>query len=356
MKSTKIDKQEIISLIKLIIVSFALPTCVFVYMMVFMELSQETENIIVEYYGYTILFVSAVYGIYTCSQDASMDKNNKKISNNTEDTTESKKPEILKDGRIVISSQEAISQWLGGSNHDVLLGKNNKKVSNNTEDTTESKKPEILKDGRIVISSQEAISQWLGGSNHKVAYVDKEKLQKNTIKEKSLNKSKILINIPNDDITESYVDPESYWGRLRERAFEKYGRVCNKCGSTYNLTVHHRVPIKLGGSNELYNLEILCNSCHSKVTGHALFDNNYTADSTGEYAKHKNKARKISESIKNNRQLQVSYKKFNGEKSKRSITPIRIFEDNGRVYVRAYCHLRTTERTFRLSRMNILSQ
>lgn len=50
----------------------------------------------------------------------------------------------------------------------------------------------------------------------------------------------------------------------RQKAFEKYGRKCSKCGSIKNLMVHH-----IDGNrhnNNLSNLRVLCWSCHEKIT------------------------------------------------------------------------------------------
>ncbi len=50
--------------------------------------------------------------------------------------------------------------------------------------------------------------------------------------------------------------------------------VCHRCGSKKKLSVHHIIPTKAGGTRELNNLVVLCNSCH-KVVEHQqklLFD------------------------------------------------------------------------------------
>ena len=51
-------------------------------------------------------------------------------------------------------------------------------------------------------------------------------------------------------------------GIYHKLAFLNKPNLCERCGSTINLLVHHRNHIR--SNNELYNLEILCKSCHQK--------------------------------------------------------------------------------------------
>jgi len=51
------------------------------------------------------------------------------------------------------------------------------------------------------------------------------------------------------------------WGEVRARVRER-DQACVRCSSTRRLQVHHRVPLRDGGSNELSNLELLCARCH----------------------------------------------------------------------------------------------
>lgn len=47
----------------------------------------------------------------------------------------------------------------------------------------------------------------------------------------------------------------------------KYNNKCAKCGSDKNLQIDHIVPITLGGTNEVYNLQILCKRCNVSKGG-----------------------------------------------------------------------------------------
>lgn len=55
-------------------------------------------------------------------------------------------------------------------------------------------------------------------------------------------------------------------GSYSKRAFEHYGRQCNRCGTTDKLLTHHKDEDRT--HNELDNLEVLCKSCHQEH--HAL--------------------------------------------------------------------------------------
>jgi hypothetical protein len=44
--------------------------------------------------------------------------------------------------------------------------------------------------------------------------------------------------------------------------------VCLKCGSSYNLTVDHIVPVSKGGGDDRSNLQCLCRSCNSRKGAH----------------------------------------------------------------------------------------
>jgi hypothetical protein len=55
--------------------------------------------------------------------------------------------------------------------------------------------------------------------------------------------------------------------RVRRRVLERDGYRCRMagCGSARHLEVHHRVPLVLGGSDDVENLLALCRGCHRWV-------------------------------------------------------------------------------------------
>ena len=48
---------------------------------------------------------------------------------------------------------------------------------------------------------------------------------------------------------------------IKQKLFERASRKCEKCGSTRNLEVHHKIPIEQGGTHDLSNLKLLCHRC-----------------------------------------------------------------------------------------------
>ena len=45
------------------------------------------------------------------------------------------------------------------------------------------------------------------------------------------------------------------------------GKVCEKCGSNLKLQIHHKKPLKDGGTNDSSNLMLLCFDCHKGLYG-----------------------------------------------------------------------------------------
>lgn len=58
-----------------------------------------------------------------------------------------------------------------------------------------------------------------------------------------------------------------FWNIIRQLALERDGRHCTVCGSSSDLSVHHIIPLSLGGDSTLDNLRVLCHACHQKEHG-----------------------------------------------------------------------------------------
>jgi len=58
-----------------------------------------------------------------------------------------------------------------------------------------------------------------------------------------------------------------YHGLKRKTYFVLIKHGCKKCGSHRHIHLHHIVPKSKGGTNDILNLEPLCNQCHEKVHG-----------------------------------------------------------------------------------------
>ena len=52
------------------------------------------------------------------------------------------------------------------------------------------------------------------------------------------------------------------WDLIRQVALDRDGWRCQDCGKAGQMNVHHLRAVHQGGSNELGNLETLCEGCH----------------------------------------------------------------------------------------------
>jgi 5-methylcytosine-specific restriction endonuclease McrA len=65
------------------------------------------------------------------------------------------------------------------------------------------------------------------------------------------------------------------WDEIRRKVLARDHNQCLRCGSTQQLTVHHKNPSATSNDHSLANLETLCAKCHSKEPGrgHSLLTN-----------------------------------------------------------------------------------
>ena len=54
------------------------------------------------------------------------------------------------------------------------------------------------------------------------------------------------------------------WLRIRKSVLQRDNFTCQKCGSKEYLVVHHLIPYRLSGSDDLDNLITLCRRCHGR--------------------------------------------------------------------------------------------
>lgn len=61
------------------------------------------------------------------------------------------------------------------------------------------------------------------------------------------------------------LDPRA-WEVVRKAVLDRDGYICQGCAADDRpLEVHHIVPIQRGGSNEMSNLNTLCDRCHKRI-------------------------------------------------------------------------------------------
>ncbi|MFN3215881.1 MAG: HNH endonuclease [Acidimicrobiales bacterium] len=130
---------------------------------------------------------------------------------------------------------------------------------------------------------------------------------------------------------------------------------CQRCGSSANLQIHHMTPLARGGSNQVENLECLCESCHSAEHGGRDMSPPVSSDNSDRaFAQRVALAR---EAIAAGADVEFLYAKPGDSYRKRTISPRRIksFEHRqgtgSTLCLVGYCHLRNAERAFAFKRM-----
>jgi len=144
------------------------------------------------------------------------------------------------------------------------------------------------------------------------------------------------------------------WDERRLLLINSKGNFCSICGTTSPLHVHHVKPFSQGGSNELSNLMLLCESCHSREHGGRDFSGEFEPSETA-FSK---RVSDIRYAINNGKRIQFGYRKPTDKGyRKRTVHPARLenidhHRDSGSTLcVRGYCELRKAERVFALKRM-----
>ena len=53
-----------------------------------------------------------------------------------------------------------------------------------------------------------------------------------------------------------------FWLILRDEVLKRDNNQCQLCGKTGDLIIHHKIPVKMGGKDDIDNLITLCRICH----------------------------------------------------------------------------------------------
>lgn len=178
------------------------------------------------------------------------------------------------------------------------------------------------------------------------------------------NNSKNRINHWDSEIKGKTVTPGSNWDLLRKDVMKRDGYKCSSCGSTLNLTIDHKLPLSLGGTNALSNLQTLCRDCHEDKHYCKFLDKKFDANNDyGVNYRPSAKIQTIIRAVNNKSKVKINYVDRDGVKSLRIISPKKIYKGyryQGKtvcvncVYVDAYCEKDCENRTFRLSRMGTI--
>jgi 5-methylcytosine-specific restriction endonuclease McrA len=158
------------------------------------------------------------------------------------------------------------------------------------------------------------------------------------------------------------------WEERRSLARDRaYG--CAECGVGGTLHLHHRRPIRQGGTHRLDNLVLLCVSCHSEAHGGKEFKYRGPQDVDDNAPNlFEKKLALINHAISERRDVHFRYKKPDGTITARTVTPRELrkltvaelrfllgpkvkIEREGRLCLFGYCHLRNEKRTFAIDRI-----
>jgi hypothetical protein len=175
----------------------------------------------------------------------------------------------------------------------------------------------------------------------------------------STKKEKDYKNSSKEDNPHRYIQSR-YWESLRNKVMSRDGYKCTKCGGKEHLNVHHIRPIYLEGTDDINNLITLCRDCHQSEHGFKFDDKRegiYSAKEKSQktHQKPNKKVRQIENAIKTGKCLDIKYKSERKEITTRTIIPKEIFIENSRIYLKSFCYLRSAKRTFRVSRIQSLT-
>lgn len=67
--------------------------------------------------------------------------------------------------------------------------------------------------------------------------------------------------------TNNTLKREKHRFRISSKEVFKVFKTCTKCGTTENLVLDHHFPIKLGGTNNIENVGVLCSACNGRKNG-----------------------------------------------------------------------------------------
>lgn len=155
--------------------------------------------------------------------------------------------------------------------------------------------------------------------------------------------------------------PDWEWRKREVKRRDKYTCQASEnvglptCGRNYKeeeLHVHHIIPISKGGDHSFENLITLCSDCHDKLHTHMRLNLDVSTSSTTSRRQISPQVRTLQDAIANEKDVWLDYyTKYRDDRNERIVTPINVYYRNGAAYLRALCHLRREERTFRISRI-----
>jgi len=126
--------------------------------------------------------------------------------------------------------------------------------------------------------------------------------------------------------------------------------ICEICEETRYLHVHHRIKISNGGNHTEENLIVLCESCHGELHNKDFSDKEF--DFNSRISSFSKKLNLINTAMSKGKNINFEYRKFNGERSKRTVSPRMLMRIGNSLCITGYCYLRNDKRTFAIRRMS----
>lgn len=140
------------------------------------------------------------------------------------------------------------------------------------------------------------------------------------------------------------------WDERKRAARDDVGEVCERCGESERLQVHHRKPVAAGGSHCPDNLEVLCVYCHGETHGRDFTERKIQHTTLpSAYAQRLDILRCAME---HGLIVYFSYRKNDGERSTRSFRPQRFKRFSNSLCIEGWCYLRKDTRVFAIKRMS----
>lgn len=146
------------------------------------------------------------------------------------------------------------------------------------------------------------------------------------------------------------------WEERRQHLIYQNDSLCSSCDKEQHLYLIHEIPLCVGGTNELQNLELICGSCHESMFGKGDIFGSFTLDA--EQSEFTEYYKEIQDAIDNNFRIQFDYKKPKAKSwISRVVIPERFLnipnnrESGQTLCVEGFCELRQDIRVFALERM-----
>jgi 5-methylcytosine-specific restriction endonuclease McrA len=156
------------------------------------------------------------------------------------------------------------------------------------------------------------------------------------------------------------------WDERRRLVSDRDHHSCAECGVGGMLHLHHVRPLSQGGTNKLDNIVLLCEHCHKEAHGGRIF--RYQDRDGVEPTTIEKKISLLNEALAQHKNIHFRYKKPDGTITQRTVTPRNLrkltiqelqallgkkvkIEQEGKLCLFGYCHLRRENRTFAVHRM-----